>query len=1261
MKRRLRQTLKTAAIAATVGVMTLACAVTVNASGYDASVGAFAANGSTIHGGSANHGEGTAYGGSTGTIGDLAAMKNVKKQEPEYMEHAALVMFRAPKKVTKAKAGAVLSSGKKAVSDIEIDQVWSFRETPADEGTGASTGFSSLAAASGNAPAYSTVALVKSKSLTTRQLVAKMKARDDVIYAEPNYRIYARSVNDPYLGSQWSMRGGSAGTAQYSETTPNVTSVWDKGFTGTERIVAVVDTGVDYTHPDLADNMWHNTHYPQLKGEYGYDFNGGDDDPMDENGHGTHCAGIIGARGNNGLGISGVNQKVKIMALRILNSEGAAFMSHEMAAYNYIDKALDLGEPVQAINNSWGGGENSRIFAQLMDIVGKKGAISVCAAGNENNDNDAFADYPSAIESPYKISVSATREDGQLVGFSNYGKETVDTAAPGTDILSTVSYDSYNPTLYGADQGKLTEQFNDYESDAQTWGGIAALEENLYLNGEKYSAEEGKTRISMSKVKDGFLEGESGTSLCIEAKKMKSGDLVCFTIPYEIADNAVTGPSYSVMAKMESSSEEGVLVAASDVPQGTDLESPEELPLLAGSYAWKDDFDNWSHFSFQSLDEEELEDARQEVEDAEKEGKPLEINPLKREILIVFYAESGSDLKVCLDDMGLSRQDLESTEAFGQYDFMSGTSMAAPFISGAVALVAEEMGMPLAGADAEELTGEVIARAKTGSLPVITGGSFDFTKRPKTLPPRVGSIRVDKAGGQITITGTGLAPKTGLTVSIGPSKDELTEARILSQKDREIIVKDKGWINNLETVQIATADGRTVTKSDRYLVKGKKEYGMVTGVTDETAGQPLVSDGKYIYYADPSMGSILRMNTKKLSAGSMEIGNVQASALFGSEMNENASYSMDLGDALVYMNGKLYAVAEYGMADEKESEEDEFWFFGKKGQTVIFSEEEELGGSGYTIYSSDFRLISVDVKTGKVKNLGKLPQELKRTQDYALAAYNGKLFFMGGYDNAQKVISKKVFTYDPAKKKNKRWASGKALPQARAGGKALQSGKNLIYTLGYSEDMAIDARDEEAEYQMPANLVFNGKKWTQSSLDKARNIEPLISEKTVTRGTKTYPVNSCDIGAVKGGLIYMGMPVKNYGDTFLYKVSGDVYQDTGYNFIQNLFDDEIRGVAVGSRIYGFDGQNIYSAKAGASGFFTLKVKKNRGGKVTGQTVVPAGSNAKFTVKAKKGYVIKSIKAGSKKIKVKKNTRKKTFVVKKVLKNQTVRVVFKKKR
>lgn len=1081
--------------------------------------------------------------------------------EQAVMPHAALVMFRSSAAMTKKTAKQTLRSGEEAVGDIQVQEVWTFATKPVT--TASKNGSRKLLGKTGTKRSWGTVALVQSDKLSTGQLVKKMRARKDVLYAEPNVRVHALNVNDPYFPSQWSMQGGAAGSAAYNENTPNVEAVWEKGVTGSDRIVAVVDTGVNYAHPDLKDNMWHNTHYPTLKGEYGFDFIDADQDPMDENGHGTHCSGILGARGNNAIGISGVNQSVRIMALRTLDEDGSSWLSHEVAAYNYISKAMDLGEPVQAINNSWGGGEESDIFAELIDIVGEKGAISVCAAGNDGANNDEGETYPLDIDSPYMLSVAASREDGKLASFSNYGENTVDMAAPGTDILSTVSYDCYNPSIYGSQQSQLSAQFNNYESGSG-WGSASTLKSSLYLNGDRYTAGSGSPRISITETSGGFRGGKAAE---ISLNSMKTGDLVCIALPYEIGADTKTAPSYSVMSKISGSANECGIFGMLDVSADTSLDigTISDLYLGAGAYTHKNGDDFWRHMEFQTLDQYEL-------------RAELNAGRTQRMIVLVAYAYSNCNMKVVLDDMGMSRQDLAGTKVFGKYDFMNGTSMATPYVTGAIALQAAAESADFDPTVAEALANEIASMAKPGDLPIIARGVFDFTKKPAEQPPRISSVQVNANDGTITIAGGGMNPSTGLTVWIGASAEQMQAAQILSQTDTEVVVKDNHWINNVENIAVTGYEGRTVFWSDQYLVNGKTKFQAYA--SDNTTAEAMTTDGKFIFNVDSEKQAVYKIKPGSMSKKRVAV--IKPGKIFkGMDINGNANYAMQFGDDLAYMKGKLYTVVEYGEGDETE-DDDDFWIYSKdkkegKEDVVITNgdEDEETGPIG--IYSSEMRLVSINVKNGKVTNLGKLPSDLEKTVNYSMTAYKGKLYFVGGYSYGTKELTNSVKVFDPKKKKNQRWSDGTSLPDVRAGGKAVASGGKLIYTLGYNQPLP-ENYEGGFDFRFPANLVYDGMAWTVSKAVDGNGVEPFFFDGTTTLGGKTYPVFNAYVSAVSGGLVYLGMPAANLGDAFLYNTSADRFTDSGINYLYNLWDYEIHGIAVKNLLYGFDGEQAYKVR-----------------------------------------------------------------------------------
>ncbi|MBI2264046.1 MAG: S8 family serine peptidase [Armatimonadetes bacterium] len=206
-------------------------------------------------------------------------------------------------------------------------------------------------------------------------------------------------------------------------------------------ILAVIDTGIDYTHPDLAANIWTNP--GEIPGNgidddgngfvddvHGYDFANNDGDPMDDNKHGTHCAGTIAGEGNNGQGVVGVSWRGKIMPIKFLTGGGSGSLADAVKAIFY---ATQMGARITS--NSWGGGGFNQ---SLRDALAASPALNIFAAGNSGQNSDVTPGYPAAYDLPNIVSVAAVGPNGELAGFSNYGARSVDLGAPGVDIYSTV-------------------------------------------------------------------------------------------------------------------------------------------------------------------------------------------------------------------------------------------------------------------------------------------------------------------------------------------------------------------------------------------------------------------------------------------------------------------------------------------------------------------------------------------------------------------------------------------------------------------------------------------------------------------------------------------------------------------------------------------------------------------------------------------------------------------------------------------------------
>jgi len=248
-----------------------------------------------------------------------------------------------------------------------------------------------------------------------------------VEFAEPDYQFQAALVpNDPQFSALWGLNNtGVSGLAHADISAP---VGWDTLNSAANVLVAVIDSGVRYTHEDLAANLWINPR----DGSHGLNALDGSNNPWDDNGHGTLVAGVIGAAGNNGKGVAGVAWRVQIMACKFLDSTGNGFVSD---AIECIEFARTNGAHV--INASWGGNAYSAALADAIAGAGRAGIIFVAAAGNNGANNDTTPFYPASYSLDNVVSVAATTPSDTLAGFSNYGAKSVHLAAPGSSIYST--------------------------------------------------------------------------------------------------------------------------------------------------------------------------------------------------------------------------------------------------------------------------------------------------------------------------------------------------------------------------------------------------------------------------------------------------------------------------------------------------------------------------------------------------------------------------------------------------------------------------------------------------------------------------------------------------------------------------------------------------------------------------------------------------------------------------------------------------------
>lgn len=306
-------------------------------------------------------------------------------------------------------------------------------------------------------------------------IATQYQALPEVEYAEPNYEISLDQavndqkqvgVNDPRFHEQWSLATISAPQA------------WAETKGSDAIVIAVLDSGVEYTHADLVNNIWTRpagmTPYQDrdlgtVDDVHGYNAVTNDGEPMDDNGHGTNCAGIIGAECGNNLGVCGVNWKTQIMPLKFMNAGGFGALSDAVEAINYAIDRKRAGVNIRIINASWGLAQHSRALEDVIRKAYEAGILFVAASGSTSANNDTTPHYPAGYNIGNIISVAAVDKSDALAQFSNYGVKSVNVAAPGKDILTTALGNDY-------------EQRSGTSMAAPVVAGVAALALSAHRN-----------------------------------------------------------------------------------------------------------------------------------------------------------------------------------------------------------------------------------------------------------------------------------------------------------------------------------------------------------------------------------------------------------------------------------------------------------------------------------------------------------------------------------------------------------------------------------------------------------------------------------------------------------------------------------------------------------------------------------------------------------------------------------------------------------
>lgn len=935
---------------------------------------------------------------------------------------------------------------------------------------------------------------IKSKSLSTMELLEQVSAQENVEYAQPNY-IYRLASADEYYPYQYALDNyGQMGGNPGMDIAPIQEEKNKK-----EVVVAVMDSGVDYTHEDLAKRMWRNPFRNNLRGTYGVDTGNHDDDPMDEMAHGTHVAGIIAAETENELGIAGVAGKanVKIMAVKVFDITGMATTESIVEGFSYIYQAVKLGVNVKVINNSFTGNIKDNMTKKMIDLLGEKGVLTVASAGNEGLNLDCEESYPALEDSSYVVSVAAANQKGELASYSNYGAQSVDIAAPGSNIVSAVPYGDavFEPSLY---------------TDVQKGLEKTDKKEDVYCTVFQDFSNLGNINWTVSSV-----QGTKGAATAIRSQEECFGTGDSYSLEWKIKE-AKKKDYYMLMFPYTSGGETQIYQSAKLLIKNTaDYKRGKTCLSLYHVFLNPDGTINYSRRiqKLGSLPAVENNDCWESL------TVPVYPEAAAGERCAFIYqleVEENSKITIYMDDYAVSRDNLPK-QAFLPYQFYNGTSMAAPYVSGAVALLSVKYPDKSALALKKSLL-SCVKRTPSLEGKVKTGGMLNFQWLGER--PFIDEVFL-KQDGRLVIRGGGFSKKK-LTLSI--DKKEVQPKFVSTSK---LILEDAGKYSGQQIELVLRNDKGEETRRLQYVTTGKMpevsqrletEY-----LVDET---DITGAGKY-FYTLSSEGVLSKCDAD----------GVIKSIAFGDQGNFKKNPEYHISNCtlvpysnMVYAKGKLYVVLDAA-----------------------------------TEYTDDLFLASYDTKKGCWKKEKELPYEYRTVEIsfYTLAAYKGNVYFLGGVDEKLGLYSGAI-CYLTSEREFKDIPE---LPEKMAKVSAAECNGKLYVVSGCVEDT-------------PKLFSYDGNKWKiekelQGALSCVEPVDFLRMDGSVEH-YRYYPFSMCSDGK---RLIFGGVVLDGYGDIFYYNVQKKKFKKSTYSINGNSLQlRDVRMAYAGGNVYALESDYWEDAK-----------------------------------------------------------------------------------
>lgn len=683
-------------------------------------------------------------------------------------------------------AAALNNTKSRSASSYETEELMTV-ETAAKPAAENSPMLRSAAAQTGKS-----LVLVKSGQ-DTESLISDLQNNPNVEFAEPNYYVEAYGVNeptDPGYKDQWALKNQlNPGSTSIPSADINAADAWKAvDTTGNTPVVAVLDSGVDYNHPDLENIMWKDgLNYKSLTdmggGEYGYNAITSEkksEDPMDtDTGHGTHCAGIIAAQWNNSKGVAGVSPNAQIMAVRFLGQSGSD-MAGAIRGYAYIQAAAKAGVNVVAINNSWGPsdveGRQLRSVSTAATAIGKDyGVVSCFAAGNSNTNNDLNSG--GIVNSPYVVTVGAMDSEGYRSFFSCYGKETVDVFAPGSQIVSatTTFTNSDHPMNTHTMPVQYLPQiqaprdsyfYEDFETTSKVKLRLLDADGKVVETAQSSDLSPGYASVNGLQLPLGSIQNDEAFTIEMVFNRNDLANIdtgALFNIAFQAGcDNAMYGQTFLFQYQDKDGKWQGV-----DTTQELTKDPVSYLParLRLSDHNWN-----------QSTQEVSLPDFMEYKNPEAQNEVVLRLipKPAAKGQQGVMSGKTADTATFRLDDVGFGKK-------ASDYFYSDGTSMATPVVTGIAALLstkydsAEEVCARIKGGVNRDEAQDDLKNASVSQGFVDAGAAFD----DKQCVPVLNDLKVE--GNSATLTGYFFGEQG--SVNIGGKK----VSEIKSWEDRTIV------------------------------------------------------------------------------------------------------------------------------------------------------------------------------------------------------------------------------------------------------------------------------------------------------------------------------------------------------------------------------------------------------------------------------------------------------------------------------------------